>query len=68
MTLLVRVGEVSVTAVVADPAGTRVLREGGSGPDPEKLGRAVAETLLKRGAASILEQVYGKSVAVPQQP
>jgi len=61
-------GEVSVTAVVADPAGTRVLREGGSGPDPEKLGRAVAETLLKRGAASILEQVYGKSVAVPQQP
>jgi len=61
-------GEVNVIAVVADPAGTTVMREGGTGPDPEKLGRSVGETLLKRGAAKILEQVYGKSVAVPQQP
>jgi hydroxymethylbilane synthase len=61
-------GEVSVVAVVADPAGTVVMREGGTGADAEKLGRSVGETLLKRGAAKILEQVYGKSVAVPQQP
>jgi hydroxymethylbilane synthase len=61
-------GEVSVTAVVADPDGTTVLREGGSGADAERLGRSVGETLLKRGAAKILQQVYGKSVAAPQQP
>jgi len=61
-------GEISVTAVVADPTGTAVLREGGTGADPEKLGRSVGETLLKRGAAKILEQVYGKGAAVPEQP
>ncbi|MBI2677488.1 MAG: hydroxymethylbilane synthase [Candidatus Koribacter versatilis] len=61
-------GEVSVVAVVADPTGTAVLREGGTGADAEKLGRSVGETLLKRGAAKILEQVYGKMAAAPEQP
>jgi hydroxymethylbilane synthase len=61
-------GEVSVIAVVAHPDGSSVMREGGTGPDAEKLGRSVGETLLKRGAAKILEQVYGIRVAVPQQP
>jgi hydroxymethylbilane synthase len=60
--------EVSVTAVVADPVGTAVLREGGTGSDPERLGRSVGETLLKRGAAKILEQVYGTTAATPEQP
>ena len=61
-------GEISVTAVVADPIGATVLREGGTGADPERLGRSVGETLLKRGAARILAQVYGMSVAAPEQP
>jgi hydroxymethylbilane synthase len=61
-------GEVSVTAVVADPIGTAVLREGGTGNDPERLGRSVGEMLLKRGAAKILEQVYGTTAATPEQP
>jgi hydroxymethylbilane synthase len=60
--------EISVTAVVADPQGTTVLREGGTGADPERLGRSVGETLLKRGAAKILEQVYANGAAVPEQP
>ena len=61
-------GEISVTAVVADPTGTGVLREGGTGADAERLGRSVGEALLKRGAAKILEQVYGKGAAMPEQP
>jgi hydroxymethylbilane synthase len=61
-------GEIQVTAVVADPDGGTLLREAASGRDAEKLGRSVGETLLKRGANKILEQVYGAKVAVPQQP
>ncbi len=61
-------GEIRVTAVVADPDGGTLLREAASGRDAEKLGRSVGETLLKRGANKILEQVYGAKVAVPQQP
>ena len=61
-------GEINVTAVVANPDGSTVMREGGSGADAEKLGKSVGETLLKRGANKILELVYGTNVAVPQQP
>ena len=61
-------GAIHLTAVVADPAGRRLLRESGSGSNAEQLGRRVGQALLDRGAAEILEQVYGKSVAAPQQP
>jgi len=59
---------IAVIAVVADPSGGSVLRESRTGTNPESLGRSVGEALLSRGAAKILEQVYGKSVAVPEQP
>ncbi|MDP9269259.1 MAG: hydroxymethylbilane synthase [Acidobacteriota bacterium] len=60
--------EIAVMAVVADPSGGSVLRESRTGTDPERLGRSVGEALLARGATKILEQVYGKSVAAPEQP
>jgi hydroxymethylbilane synthase len=55
-------------AVVANPDGSKVLRESKEGTDPQKLGNEVGAILLSRGADAILEQVYGQGVAVPQQP
>jgi hydroxymethylbilane synthase len=55
-------------AVVARPDGSKVLRESRDGDDPVKLGTDVGEALLRRGADSILEEVYGKGVVIPQQP
>jgi hypothetical protein len=33
-----------------------------------RLGESVGETLLQRGGNVILEEVYGRGLAVPQQP
>jgi hydroxymethylbilane synthase len=55
-------------AVVASPDGSLLLRESASGSDPVSLGTAAGETLLHSGASEILERVYGKNVALPQQP
>jgi hydroxymethylbilane synthase len=60
--------QVRVTAIVAQPDGSMILRETQSGTDPIALGEKVGDTLLKRGADRILEQVYGAAVAAPQQP
>ncbi len=63
-------GRLHLNAIVADPDGTKLLREAREGDidDPEKLGNAVGETLLRRGGAEILEAVYGRRLAVPPQP
>jgi hydroxymethylbilane synthase len=63
-----RGGTLHLEAVVASPDGSLVLRESVSGSDPVKLGQLVAEKLLRRGGAEILAEVYGRSVAAPQQP
>ena len=55
-------------AVVAQPDGSQVLRESGEGSDPVAVGEAVGATLLDRGGMAILQEVYGQSVIVPQQP
>jgi hydroxymethylbilane synthase len=52
-------GELHLEAVVARPDGSKVLREFAHGFDPVRLGEAVGETLLARGADEILEEVYG---------
>jgi hydroxymethylbilane synthase len=57
-----------LTAVVARPDGSEVLREQQLGSDPEELGRRTGEALLARGADAILRAVYGEAVAAPQQP
>ena len=63
-----RQGELSLQAVVVSPDGTRVLRESSTGNNAVALGGQVAEKLLRRGGSAILQEVYGTSVAVPQQP
>ncbi len=64
----VRGEHLHLTAVVAHPDGSQLLRESQSDTSPEKLGAAVAAALLARGAEAILQEVYGGSVAAPQQP
>jgi hydroxymethylbilane synthase len=64
----VRHGKLHLDAIVADPDGSKVLRESRDGSDPVQLGESVGEDLLRRGGDAILEQVYGRGIAVPQQP
>jgi len=64
----VRNGRLHLEAIVADPDGSKVLRESREGSDPVQLGESVGDTLLQRGGDAILEAVYGLGIAVPQQP
>src|ERR1700689_5350251 len=66
----IRNGRLNLEAIVADPDGSRVLRESRDGDPnyPEQLGNAVGETLLRRGGDEILEAVYGRGLAAPPQP
>ena len=66
----IRNGKLHLEAIVADPDGLKILRESRDGnlSDPEKLGKAVGEALLRRGGAEILDAVYGHGLTVPPQP
>jgi hydroxymethylbilane synthase len=64
----VRDGRLHLEAIVADPDGSKILRESRDGSDPVPLGESVGEILLQRGGDAILEAVYGQGIAVPQQP
>ena len=55
-------------AIVADPDGSKLLRESRDGDDPETLGNDVGDILLRRGGNKILEAVYGRGLAVLPQP
>jgi hydroxymethylbilane synthase len=65
-----RDGRLHLEAIVADPDGSKLLRESRDGDvhDPEKLGNDVGATLLGRGGDEILDAVYGRGLAVPPQP
>jgi hydroxymethylbilane synthase len=64
----VRDGGLHLNSIVADPDGSRVLRDSRDGNDPETLGNAAGAALLKRGGDQILEAVYGRGLALPPQP
>ena len=57
-----------LTAIVARPDGTEVLRESVTGDDAHQLASSVAQALFARGAKRILDDVYGAQAAVPNQP
>ncbi|MFY9909191.1 MAG: hydroxymethylbilane synthase [Candidatus Sulfotelmatobacter sp.] len=65
-----RNGKLHLDAIVADPDGSKLLRESRDGDlnDPEKLGNDVGDSLLRRGGDEILDAVYGRGLAVPPQP
>ena len=60
--------KLSLRAVVASPDGRTALRESGEGRDPDALGIAVGEAILRKGADAILQAVYGHDVPLAQQP
>ena len=64
----VKNGIVQLTGVVARPDGSLVLRDAGSGHDAKQLGESLGRSLLNRGGAEILREVYGAAATVPQQP
>src|SRR5690606_35142926 len=53
-------GELWLRGLVGEPDGSRLLTAEARGPEaePEQLGVAVAEDLLRQGARDILEAVY----------
>jgi hydroxymethylbilane synthase len=65
-----RNGKLHLESIVADPDGSKLLRDSRDGriEDAEKLGDAAGAALLKRGGDQILEAVYGRGLAVPPQP
>jgi hydroxymethylbilane synthase len=63
-----RGGTLHLDAIVASSDGKTLLRETGVGDDPATLGNTVGEALLRAGGARILDEVYGKSAAAPEQP
>ncbi len=65
-----RSGKLHLEAIVADPDGSRLLRESRDGDlnNPERLGNDAGEALLRCGGDEILEGVYGRGMAVPPQP
>lgn len=65
---IVSASGVTVRAVVARPDGTQTLWESQKGTDPVLLGRAVARTLLDKGARKILDDVYHSGAALPEMP
>jgi hydroxymethylbilane synthase len=66
----IRNGKLHLEAIVADPDGSKLLRESRDGNlnDPEQLGNEVGERLLARGGEEMLAAVYGRSVAMLSQP
>jgi hydroxymethylbilane synthase len=66
----IRNGKLHLESIVADPDGSKLLRDSrdGSVEDAEKLGNAAGAALLARGGDQILEAVYGRGLAVPPQP
>jgi hydroxymethylbilane synthase len=63
-----RNGRLHLESIVADPDGSKCLRDSRQGDDPEKLGNAAGAALLARGGDQILDAVYGRGLAVPPQP
>jgi hydroxymethylbilane synthase len=61
-------GRLRLEAMVARPDGSELLRETGEGDDPVQLGEAIGQALLRRGGDRILQNVYGRTRAAPQQP
>jgi hydroxymethylbilane synthase len=63
-----RNGRLHLESIVADPDGSKILRDSRDGDDPEQLGSDAGTALLRRGGDQILEAVYGRGVRVPPQP
>jgi hydroxymethylbilane synthase len=64
----IRGSTIHLRGVVAQPDGSKVLRESRDGDNPIRLGNEVGDALLKRGGSAILQEVYSQTAVAPQQP
>lgn len=57
-------GSLSLEALISDLAGRRVLKDRVVGPPEEasSMGRRLAEMLLERGGAEILQEIFGRPI------
>jgi hydroxymethylbilane synthase len=60
--------ELHLEALIASPDGKSVLRESLTGAGAISLGELAAQNLLRRGGEKILDEVYGRSLPLTQQP
>src|SRR5262249_50223230 len=60
-------GRLHLESIVADPDGSKILRDSRDGNDPEKLGNEAGSALLAQGGDTILEAVYAHGLAKPPQ-
>jgi hydroxymethylbilane synthase len=67
---IVHNGKLELSAVVARPDGSEVVRNQGQDDIGrwKELGERVAAQLTKLGADAILQDIYGKTVTAPEQP
>ncbi|HEY4764461.1 MAG TPA: hydroxymethylbilane synthase [Candidatus Sulfotelmatobacter sp.] len=63
-----RNGKLHLESIVADPDGSKILRDSRDGDDPEQLGSDAGTALLLRGGDQIMEAVYGRGLTLPPQP
>jgi hydroxymethylbilane synthase len=61
-------GKLHLESIVADPDGSKLLRDSRDGDDPEQLGNDAGAALLARGGDAILAAVYSRGLAIPPQP
>jgi hydroxymethylbilane synthase len=61
-------GKLHLQSIVADPDGSKVLRDSRDGEDPVNLGGEAGAALLARGGKQILDAVYSRGLATPPQP
>jgi len=55
-------------SIVADPNGSKILRDSRDGDDPGQLGNDAGAALLNKGGDAILAAVYSRGLAIPPQP
>ena len=60
--------QLHLSAIVARPDGSEIIREQQMGSDALKLGELVGKALLAKGAQRILDEVYRSGAVVPEQP
>ena len=69
---MMRNGKLHLDSIVANPDGSKLLRDSRDGDDPEKLGNDAGTALLARGGDQILEAISsvhpGRGMAIPPQP
>src|SRR5256885_1450165 len=63
-----RNGKLHLESIVADPDGSKLLRDSRDGYDPEQLGKEAGAALLKLRGHHLLEAAYGRGLAAPPLP